>query len=65
LQVVVLLGVAVVALTLIARTVKVAPPILLLAGGVALAYLPRLENVRLPPELVLLISYRPCFTGSR
>jgi Na+/H+ antiporter len=55
LQVVVLLGVSVVVLTLVARKLKVAPPIVLLIGGVPLAFVPWLAHVRLPPEIVLLI----------
>ena len=55
LQVLVLLGVSVVVLTLLARKIRVAPPIVLLLGGVALAFVPWLAGVRLPPEVVLLI----------
>ena len=55
LQVLVLVGVSVLALTLLARALKVSAPIVLLTGGVALAFLPPLRAVRLPPEVVLLI----------
>ena len=55
LQVVVLLGVSVLALTLVARKLGVAPPIVLLIGGVPLAFVPWLDNVRLAPEVVLLL----------
>jgi CPA1 family monovalent cation:H+ antiporter len=55
LQILVLLGIAIVGLTVLARWVQIAPPIVLLLGGVALAFVPWLEHVRLPPEVVLLI----------
>jgi CPA1 family monovalent cation:H+ antiporter len=55
LQALVLLGAGVVALTMVARRIKVAAPIVLLVGGVPLAFLPWLEDVRLRPEIVLLI----------
>ena len=59
LQVLVLIGVAVVALSFLARRLGVAPPIVLLLGGVPLAFVPLLEQVRLPPEVVLLIFLPP------
>jgi len=55
LQVLVLLGVSVVVLTLLARAMHVAPPVVLLIGGVALAFVPWLAGVRLAPNVVLLI----------
>ena len=55
LQVLVLLGISVIALTLLARRIGVAPPIVLLVGGVPLAFVPWLADVRLPPQIVLLI----------
>jgi Na+/H+ antiporter len=55
LQVVVLLGVSALALTLVARKIRVSPPIVLLLGGVLLAFVPWLQDVRLPPQIVLLI----------
>jgi Na+/H+ antiporter len=55
LQVLVLLGVSALLLTLLARKLRVAPPIVLLIGGVPLAFVPWLRDVRLPPEIVLLI----------
>ena len=56
LEVVVLLGVSVLTLTLVARKLRVAAPIVLLIGGrVPLAFLPWLEDVRLAPEVVLLL----------
>jgi CPA1 family monovalent cation:H+ antiporter len=55
LQVLVLLGLAVLVLTMLAGRIGLPPPILLLVGGVALAFVPWLEHVRLPPEVVLLL----------
>jgi Na+/H+ antiporter len=56
LAVLVTLGLAVLGLTLLARAVRVTPPIVLLLGGVALGFLlPALTEVRLPPEVVLLL----------
>jgi Na+/H+ antiporter len=55
LQVLVLLGLAVLLLTLLANRMRLAPPIVLLIGGVALAYVPWLARVALPPEVVLLL----------
>ncbi|MGH3765504.1 MAG: hypothetical protein ACRDS0_00115 [Pseudonocardiaceae bacterium] len=53
LPVVVLIGVAVIALSWL--RLRIAPPIVLLLGGVPLAFVPWLEGVRLPPDVVLLI----------
>jgi CPA1 family monovalent cation:H+ antiporter len=55
LQVVVLLGFAVWALTLLARRLRVAAPIVLLLGGVPLAFVPWLADVRLEPGVVLFL----------
>jgi len=55
LQVVVVLGLVVWALTLLARRLGVAAPIVLLLGGVPLAYVPWLADVSLEPELVLFL----------
>jgi monovalent cation/hydrogen antiporter len=55
LQVLVALGVSVVVLTVLARKMRVAPPVVLLIGGVALAYVPWLAGVQLAPDVVLLI----------
>jgi Na+/H+ antiporter len=55
LQVVVLLGVAVWALTLLARRLRIAAPIVLLLGGVPLAFVPWLSGVQLEPGLVLFL----------
>src|SRR3954452_9378120 len=56
LAVLVTVGLAVLGLTLLARVVRVTPPIVLLLGGVVLGLLvPALAAVRLPPEVVLLL----------
>ncbi|AGL14664.1 Na+/H+ antiporter [Actinoplanes sp. N902-109] len=55
LQVIVLLGTAVWGLTLLARRLRVPAPIVLLLGGVPLAFVPWLTDVRLQPELVLFV----------
>jgi CPA1 family monovalent cation:H+ antiporter len=55
LQVLVLLGFAVLGLTLLARRIHASPPVVLLLGGVPLAYVPWLSGVRLAPEVVLLL----------
>ena len=55
LQVLVLLGVSVLALSLVARKLRVAPPIAFVVGAVPLAFVPWLPDVRLPPEVVLVI----------
>jgi CPA1 family monovalent cation:H+ antiporter len=55
LEVVVVLGVAVLACGLLARRLGVAPPVLLLVCGVLLGFIPALRQVRLPPEVMLLL----------
>ncbi len=55
-----LILVAVLAATaFLARRVDVAPAILLLLAGVALAYVPGMPSLELPPELVLLLVLPP------
>lgn len=55
-----LILVAVLAATaLLARRINVAPAILLLLAGVALAYAPGMPSLELPPELVLLLVLPP------
>ncbi len=52
--------VAVLAATaLLARRINIAPAILLLLAGVALAYVPGMPSLELPPELVLLLVLPP------
>src|SRR5881227_4087451 len=47
------------ATALLARRIDVAPAILLLLAGVALAYVPGMPSLELPPELVLLLVLPP------
>ena len=55
-----LILVAVLAATaLLARRINVAPAILLLLAGVALAFVPGMPAVELPPQLVLLLVLPP------
>jgi monovalent cation/hydrogen antiporter len=44
---------------LLARRINVAPAILLLIAGIALAFVPGMPSVELPPELVLLLVLPP------
>jgi Na+/H+ antiporter len=44
---------------LLARRINVAPAILLLLSGIALAFVPGLPSLELPPELVLLVVLPP------
>ena len=44
---------------LLARRINVAPAILLLLAGIALAFVPGMPSVELPPELVLLVVLPP------
>src|SRR5213595_373970 len=44
---------------LLARRVNIAPAILLLVGGIALAFVPGMPSLELPPELVLLLVLPP------
>src|SRR3977135_4496681 len=44
---------------LLARRINVAPAILLLLSGVALAFVPGMPSLELPPELVLLVVLPP------
>jgi Na+/H+ antiporter len=55
LELVVLLGVTVLASGVAARRFRVAPPILLLAGGAIVGFVPALRGVSLPPQAVLLL----------
>jgi monovalent cation/hydrogen antiporter len=52
---VVVLGSALLASGVLARRLRIAPPVLLLACGVLLGFVPALREVRLPPEMVLLL----------
>src|ERR1700755_685020 len=42
-----------------ARRIEIAPAILLLLAGIALAFVPGMPNVQLPPEVVLLVVLPP------
>ena len=44
---------------LLARRINVAPAILLLLAGIALAFVPGMPSMELPPELVLLLVLPP------
>ena len=44
---------------LVARRTNIAPAILLLLAGVALAFVPGMPSLELPPELVLLVVLPP------
>jgi monovalent cation/hydrogen antiporter len=55
LEIVVLLGVALVAAGALARRYPIAPAILLVFVGVLIGFLPRLGQMHLPPEVVLLL----------
>ena len=44
---------------LLARRINVAPAILLLLAGIALAFVPGMPTLELPPELVLLLVLPP------
>jgi Na+/H+ antiporter len=55
LELVVILGAVVLTFSALARRLRVAPPILLLVAGVALGLLPLFREVKLPPEVVLLL----------
>jgi monovalent cation/hydrogen antiporter len=51
----VILGVAVLVCSVAARRFRVAPPVLLLACGALLGFVPVLRRVHLPPKVVLLL----------
>jgi monovalent cation/hydrogen antiporter len=55
LELVVVLGAAVLACGVLADRFRVAPPVLLLASGALLGFAPALRRVHLPPEAVLLL----------
>ncbi|WP_020574932.1 Na+/H+ antiporter [Actinopolymorpha alba] len=50
-----MLGVAVLVCSVLGRRLRVAPPVLLLACGALLGFVPALRGVHLPPEVVLLL----------
>ncbi|HVI38509.1 MAG TPA: Na+/H+ antiporter [Gaiellales bacterium] len=55
LELVVVLGGAILACGVLARRLRIAPPVLLLASGVLLGFIPALREVHLPPETMLLL----------
>ena len=55
LELVVVLGVAVLVCSLIARRYRIAPPVLLFACGVLLGFIPALRRAHLPPEAMLFL----------
>src|SRR3954462_3905812 len=55
LEAVVVLGAALLAGSVLARRARIAPPVLLLACGLLLGFVPALREVHLPPEAMLLI----------
>jgi monovalent cation/hydrogen antiporter len=58
-ELVFLMLVVAVAMSYLARRLRIAEPILLLAGGVLLGLLPNLPTVELPPDLVFLLFLPP------
>jgi monovalent cation/hydrogen antiporter len=59
LQTIILLLMAVLALTAIARKLVIPYPILLVIGGLALGFIPGLPTIRLDPDLVFLVFLPP------
>jgi CPA1 family monovalent cation:H+ antiporter len=55
LEVVVLIGLAVLVLSVLAQRLRVAPPLVLLLGGVAIGFVPKLGDLSLPPDVVLFL----------
>ena len=55
LELVVVLGGAILACGVLARRLQIAPPVLLLTSGVLLGFIPALREVQLPPETMLLL----------
>jgi len=59
LQIIILLLIAVLALTTIARKLAIPYPILLVVGGLVLSFVPGLPTVRLDPDLIFLVFLPP------
>jgi monovalent cation/hydrogen antiporter len=55
LELVIALGLAVLAGNSLAHRYRIAPPVILLAAGVLLGFVPALRGVELPPDVVLLL----------
>ena len=54
-----LLMVVIMLLIMFANRLKVAYPILLVLGGLAISFIPNVPTITLNPDLVLISSYRP------
>ena len=63
-EILVLLMIAIAAVGVVAKRSNIPPAILLVLSGVALALVPGLPAVRLPPELVLLLVLPPLIYSS-
>lgn len=59
LKIIILLLIAVLALTTVARKLAISYPILLVIGGLALSFIPGLPTVRLDPDLIFLVFLPP------
>jgi CPA1 family monovalent cation:H+ antiporter len=55
LELVVVLGVAVLVANVLGRRLGIAPPVLMLVAGAALGFVPAVRQAQLPPEVVLLL----------
>jgi monovalent cation/hydrogen antiporter len=55
LELVVVLGAVLVGGSVVARRLRIAPPVLLLAAGLVLGLVPALRDTHLPPHVVLLL----------
>jgi CPA1 family monovalent cation:H+ antiporter len=55
LELVVLLGLAVLLASTAGQRLRIAPPVMLLAAGILLGFIPALRGVHLPPQMVLLL----------
>ncbi|MFI5952882.1 Na+/H+ antiporter [Cryptosporangium sp. NPDC051539] len=69
LELLVAVGLAILVCNYVARRIRVAPPAVLLVGGVLLGFLPPLREIELPPDVVLLLFlpvllYWEAFTSS-
>ena len=63
-QILLLLLAVLVVVAILARRLDVAPPILLVIAGIALALVPGLPAIELAPELVLLVILPPLIYAS-
>ncbi len=65
LEFIILLLMAVLALTTVARKLTIPYPILLVIGGLILSFIPGLPTVRLDPDLIFLVFLPPPALGGR